>query len=168
MVVHYSYTPKNLSQSVRSKVSDLRCHFKNTRNTAHVLRGLTIFKARRLLKDVLARKRCIPFFRHSKHTGRTAQAKEWKTTKGRWPVKSCNALLEILRNLKSNANHKGLESGKDLVITHIAVHRAMKQRRRTYRAHGRIGPYMCSPCHVEICAEKASLVVKKPDSKPLH
>ena len=24
-------------------------------------------------------------------------------------------------------------------------------RRRTYRAHGRINPYMSSPCHIEIC-----------------
>ena len=166
--MHYSYTPKSVDQAVRAKVSDLRCHFKNTRNTAHVLRGLTIQKARRLLKDVLSRKRCIPFFRHSTHTGRTAQAKEWKTTRGRWPVKSCNALLEMLRNLKSNADHKGLKSPQDLVITHIAVQRAMKQRRRTYRAHGRIGPYMCSPCHVEICAEKSSTGVKKPSSKPLN
>jgi large subunit ribosomal protein L17e len=26
----------------------------------------------------------------------------------------------------------------------------MHQRRRTYRAHGRINPYMSSPCHVEL------------------
>ena len=24
-------------------------------------------------------------------------------------------------------------------------------RRRTYRAHGRINPYMSSPCHIEVC-----------------
>jgi len=29
-------------------------------------------------------------------------------------------------------------------------HRAAKTRRRTYRAHGRINPYMSSPCHIEI------------------
>merc|ERR1712129_662986 len=27
---------------------------------------------------------------------------------------------------------------------------APKMRRRTYRAHGRINPYMSSPCHIEI------------------
>ena len=152
---------------MKAKASDLRVHYKNTRNAAHVLRGLSLRKASRYLKDVLSRKRCVPFFRHSKHTGRTAQAKEWKTTKGRWPIKSVNALLELLRNLRANANHKGLTSG-DLVISHIAVHRAMKQRRRTYRAHGRIGPYMCSPCHIEMFAEKPREVVKKPTSKPIH
>merc|ERR1712216_501843 len=30
------------------------------------------------------------------------------------------------------------------------LNRAAKMRRRTYRAHGRINPYMSSPCHIEI------------------
>jgi len=30
------------------------------------------------------------------------------------------------------------------------VNRAPKMRRRTYRAHGRINPYMSSPCHIEV------------------
>ena len=37
----------------------------------------------------------------------------------------------------------------------IQVNRAPKMRRRTYRAHGRINPYMSSPCHIELTlAEK--------------
>lgn len=35
-------------------------------------------------------------------------------------------------------------------ISHIQVNRAMRQRRRTYRAHGRVNPYMSSPCHIEL------------------
>ena len=35
-------------------------------------------------------------------------------------------------------------------------------RRRTYRAHGRITPYMSSPCHIEIClVEKEQAFSKK-------
>ena len=30
------------------------------------------------------------------------------------------------------------------------MNRAPKMRRRTYRAHGRINPYMSSPCHIEM------------------
>ena len=33
---------------------------------------------------------------------------------------------------------------------HSQVNRAAKMRRRTYRAHGRINPYMSSPCHIEV------------------
>merc|ERR1712080_678167 len=54
-----------------------------------------------------------------------------------------------LRNAEANAEYKGLDVDH-LVVDHIQVNRAPKMRRRTYRAHGRINPYMCSPSHVEI------------------
>ena len=48
---------------------------------------------------------------------------------------------------------------------HIQVNRAIQQRRRTYRAHGRINPCMSSPCHVEvILAEKEEAVKKEAES----
>ena len=44
------------------------------------------------------------------------------------------------------------EGGEKLMIdSDFQVNRAPKMRRRTYRAHGRINPYMSSPCHIEIC-----------------
>ena len=55
---------------------------------------------------------------------------------------------------------KGLDT-ESLEISHIQVNRAQKQRRRTYRAHGRTNPYMSSPCHIEmILSEKAAPVPK--------
>ena len=56
---------------------------------------------------------------------------------GRWPVKSCRFLLDLLKNAESNAELKGLDT-EGLYIKHIQVNRAQQQRRRTYRAHGRI------------------------------
>merc|ERR1712224_748519 len=82
--------------------------------------------------------------------GRHAQAKHWKTSQGRWPKKSAEFLLHLLKNAESNAEYKGLDADH-LVVDHIQVNRAPKMRRRTYRAHGRINPYMSSPCHIEIC-----------------
>ncbi len=35
-------------------------------------------------------------------------------------------------------------------------------RRRTYRAHGRINPYMSSPCHIEVILSEKEQVVAKP------
>ena len=42
---------------------------------------------------------------------------------------------------------KGLDTDS-MVITHIQVNQAMKQRRRTYRAHGRIN----RECLYPVCA----------------
>lgn len=49
---------------------------------------------------------------------------------------------------------------ESLYIDHIQVNRAMAQRRRTYRAHGRINPYMSSPCHMEIVLKERETPVK--------
>ena len=49
----------------------------------------------------------------------------------------------------------------------LQVNQAQKQRRRTYRAHGRINPYMCNPCHIELClAERDATVKAEPEEKP--
>merc|ERR1712141_705580 len=45
-----------------------------------------------------------------------------------------------------------------------------KKRRRTYRAHGRINPYMSSPCHIEVVLAEKDTVVAKPtagDDEPV-
>lgn len=45
------------------------------------------------------------------------------------------------------------------------VNRAPKMRRRTYRAHGRINPYMSSPCHIEVVLSERDQVVAKGDDE---
>merc|ERR1712150_316642 len=130
--------------------SNLRVHFKNTRETAQAIKGLHIRKATQYLKDVIDHKRCIPFRRFCGGIGRTAQAKEFKHTQGRWPKKSATFLLQMGKNAESNADLRGLDVDS-LVVDHIQVNAAAKMRRRTYRAHGRINPYMSSPCPIEIC-----------------
>lgn len=50
---------------------------------------------------------------------------------------------------------------KNLTIEHVQTNRAAKGRRRTYRAHGRIGPYLSSQCHVEMWATEKQQDVKK-------
>merc|ERR1712098_223760 len=112
-------------------------------------------------KAVVAKKECVPFRRHTGGIGRCAQAKHWRTTQGRWPKKSAEFLLQLLRNAESNAEYKGLDSD-NLVIDHIQVNAAPLMRRRTYRAHGRINPYMSSPSHIEIILTQKEKVSSKP------
>ncbi|XP_027152301.1 60S ribosomal protein L17-2-like [Coffea eugenioides] len=130
------------------------------------IRKLPLAKAKRYLEDVLAHKQAIPFTRFCGGVGRTAQAKNRHSNgQGRWPVKSASFILDLLKNAESNAEVKGLDVDS-LFISHIQVNQAQKQRRRTYRAHGRINPYMSSPCHIElILSEKEESVKKEPESQ---
>merc|ERR1711962_927679 len=154
----YSTEPENPTKSCKARGSYLRVHFKNTRETAQAIKKMHIRKANRYLKDVVAKKQIIPFRRFSGGVGRKAQAKAHGYSQGRWPIKSAEFLLQLLKNAESNADVKGLDVDS-LVIDHIQVNRAPYMRRRTYRAHGRINPYMSSPCHIEmILSEKEQVV----------
>merc|ERR1711872_465106 len=98
--------------------------------------------------------------RYNGGVGRKPQVKNHKHTQGRWPVKSADVPLSMLKNAESNAEVKGLDIDS-LVIDHIQVNRAAKMRRRTYRAHGRINPYMSSPCHIEMFLVEREQVVPR-------
>uniref|UniRef100_A0A8B9XF25 Large ribosomal subunit protein uL22 n=1 Tax=Bos mutus grunniens TaxID=30521 RepID=A0A8B9XF25_BOSMU len=124
-----------------------------------------IRKATKYLKDVTLKKQCVPFRRYHGGVGRCAQAKQRGWTQGRRPRKSAEFLLHMLKNAESNAELKGLDVDS-LVIEHIQVNKAPTMRRRTYRAHGRINPYMSSPCHIEmILTEKEQIIVPKPEEE---
>ncbi|RZC74696.1 hypothetical protein C5167_050177 [Papaver somniferum] len=193
-MVKYSKEPDNPTKSCKARGSDLRVHFKNTRETAFSLRKMPLVKAKRYLEDVLAHKQAIPFRRFCGGVGRTAQAKNRHSNgQGRWPAKSAKFILDLLKNAESNADVglssllyvylyqvksllirivayytmqvKGLDVDS-LYISHIQVNQAQKQRRRTYRAHGRINPYMSSPCHIELTlSEKEEAVKKEADTQ---
>lgn len=143
----------------------MRVHFKNTYETARAVKGLKLKRAIKYMEDVLEHKQCVPFRRHVSHGSRAAQAKVHGVTLGRWPEKSVRQVLSLLKNALSNAESKGLDADK-VVVTHVAVNRAVQGRRRTFRAHGRIGPYLSSNCHIEfIVTEKAEKVKRAADDK---
>ena len=92
-------------KSAKARGSDLRVHFKNMRETAMAIKKMNLEEAKKYLEDVIAMKRCIVFRRFCGGVGRTAQAKNEGSTngQGRWPKKSAEMLLGILKNAESNA-----------------------------------------------------------------
>uniref|UniRef100_A0A8D0DD31 Large ribosomal subunit protein uL22 n=1 Tax=Sander lucioperca TaxID=283035 RepID=A0A8D0DD31_SANLU len=132
--------------------------------TAQAIKGMHIRKANKYLRDVVVKHQCVPFRRYNGGVGRCAQAKQFGWTQGRWPKKSAEFLLHMLKNAESNAELKGLDVDS-LVIEHIQVNKAPKMRRRTYRAHGRINPYMSSPCHIEMILTEKEQIVPKPEEE---
>jgi large subunit ribosomal protein L17e len=167
-MVRYAATSSNPAKSVSARGSYLRVSYKNTRETVQAINGWKLDRAQKYLDQVLDHQRAIPFRRFNSSIGRTAQGKEFGVTKARWPAKSVNFVKDLLRNAQSNAEAKGLDVSK-LKIAHIQVNQAPKQRRRTYRAHGRINAYSSSPSHIElILTEEDENVEKAADSKKVR
>merc|ERR1712223_991454 len=163
-MTRYAKEPENPAKSAKARGSYLRVHFKNTRETAQAIKRMPLKRANRYLKNVIGQKECVPFRRFNGSTGRCSQAKQFKHVTGRWPKKSAEFLMQLLKNAESNAETKGLDA-VHLVIEHIQVNAAPKMRRRTYRARGRINPYMSSPCHIEVVlVEKEQAFAKVPSA----
>merc|ERR1711965_942795 len=161
MVKTYARTLENEAESAKARGSNLRVHFKNTRETALAIRGMMLRKAQSYLQHVVEHKEAIAFRRFCGGVGRTSQAKNAGSTNGqaRWPKKSAEFVLNLLSNAEANAELKSLDMDK-LFIAHVQVNRAVQNRRRTYRAHGRINPYMSHPCHVELMLSQRETTVK--------
>ncbi|XP_045400938.1 60S ribosomal protein L17-like [Lemur catta] len=160
-MVCYSLDPENPTKSCKLRGSNLRVHFKKTRETAQAIKGMHIQKATKYLKDATLEKQCVPFRRYN---GRCAQTKQWAWTQGQWPKKSARFLLHMLKNAESNAELKDLDVDS-LVIEHKQVNKAPKMRHQTYRAHGRINPYMSSPGHIEMILTEKEQIVPKPEEE---
>merc|ERR1719440_1421446 len=163
-MVKYSRQPANDTKTAKCRIDDLRAHYKNTYNTARACRGLNLLKAIEYLENVLEHKAIVPFPRYTGGPGRKAMCKQFNHHNGRFPEKACNNVINLLKNLKSNVEQKMLDPEK-CTITHALVQRAVSGRRRTYRAHGRISPYLSSNCHVEFHAFEKSAGVAKTDPK---
>eukprot|EP00043_Microstomoeca_roanoka_P020649 m.253586 g.253586 ORF g.253586 m.253586 type:complete len:176 (+) comp17229_c0_seq1:115-642(+) len=159
-MVRYSWDVQDQDSVVKTRGSYLRVHFKNTRETVAAIQGMSLPRAVRYLENVKNHQEIVPFKRfRNGGIGRKALCKNVKWSQGRFPTKSCNFVLDLLKNAESNAEMKGLEI-KDLYIKHAQVNRAPHMRRRTYRAHGRINPYKSSPCHIEM------ILIKKQETVP--
>merc|ERR1711933_410811 len=154
----------NPSKSCKAMGVDLRVHYKNTYETCQAIKGMNLRAAQTYLQDVCEKKQCVPFRKYTGCIGRTPQAKAFKMSQGRWPIKSCKILLDLLKNAESNAEFKNLDTD-NLTIKHIQVNAAQQGRRRTYRAHGRIGPYMSNPCHIEMILQEKEEAVEKPEEE---
>lgn len=161
-MVRYSVEPEVPEKASKSRGSHLRIHFKHCREIAHYTKGMKVEKALKHLDDVLAFKAVIPFVKFTGGIGRKAQGKQCKSPGniGRWPVKATAVYKDLLKNAVANAETKGLDV-ESLVIDHAQVNKAPPGRRRTYRAHGRIGKYASQPAHIEIILKEVLDGVEK-------
>ena len=74
-MTRYAIEPDNATKSAKARGSNLRVHFKNTRETAQAIKSMPLHRASKYLKNVVAHKEIVPFRRFMGGVGRHAQAK---------------------------------------------------------------------------------------------
>ncbi len=108
--------------------------------------------AKRLLEDIIKKKKAIPFKRYKKEVPHKKLDYKWYA--GRFPVKVARVLLSLLEEMESNAEYKGFNI-ENLKLIHAASQRGRKIRKAIPRAHGRATPYYDTLTHVELVGYEA-------------
>ncbi len=150
---NWSYSVKELdeSRSVKASLREIDASPKWSREACKAIVGLTIPEAKRLMEDVVAMKRMIPYRRYKKKRAHHAQTRG----PGGYPVKVARYMLKLLESLEANADFKGLDAD-EVVITHAAAHKARRIKKYIERAFGRATPYDKQLVHIEVVGEVRS------------
>ena len=122
----------------------------STKSSVHVARYikfLPLNKAKRILKEVIEKRRAIPYFRYNRDIPHRKEL-DGPVKSGRYPVKVAKYFLRLLNSVEKNAQFLGLNTEK-MIIIHSAAYKGVKPpARMDYR--GRI--IRGKSTHIEIIA----------------
>jgi len=123
---------------------------KHGKEVCKAVRGKSLEKAKQILSDVINFKKAVPY---RKHDWDLAHKKG--IGPGRYPIKTCQAILDILNSAETNAQFKGLSTA-NLHVRHISAQRGPA----TARSGRRRG--LAKRSHLEIVlTEKKETSAKK-------
>lgn len=147
---HWGYSLKEIDETrmVKASLREVDVSPKWSREVCKAIIGLTIPEARKLLEEVVAMKRMIPYRRYKKKRAHHAQTKG----PGGYPVKVAKHMLKLLDSLEANADFKGFDPD-EVVIIHAAAHKGRRIRKFIERAFGRATPYDKQLVHIEVVGE---------------
>ncbi|MBC7129863.1 50S ribosomal protein L22 [Candidatus Bathyarchaeota archaeon] len=138
-------------RTVKASGRELRISHKSAREVCNSIKGMMLNQAKRYLREVIAKKRPVPFKRFKKKAAHRRGLE--KAYAGRYPVKAAKHVLKILESAEANAENKGLDAER-LKIIHAAAYPGTKIKRYIPRAFGRATPKFETTCHVEIALEE--------------
>jgi len=147
----YSFAEEKYDSERLAKASgrDLRIKPKHCREICDVIKGMYIDEAKTFLEKVIRLKQSVPFRRHKKKVAHKKDLKQFKWYAGRYPRKAAARIYEILTQVESNAEYKGLDPSYCRLI-HAATQRGRVIKRYIERAYGRSTAHFKHLAHVEI------------------
>lgn len=124
---------------------------KAAREVCVTIKGSMLSDAKKLLEEVIGKKAAIAFRRYKKKAAHRRSLVGFHA--GAYPVKAARKILEVLNNLEANAEFKGMDRER-LMIIHAAASSGRKVRAFTPRAFGRSSPSFNTLTHIEVVAKE--------------
>ena len=147
----YSITDIDNEKMAKASGRELRVSHKHAREVCRTIKGMKLDQAKVYLRQVILKKKPVPFRRFNKHVGHRHGLE--KAFAGRYPVKTATEILRILEGAEANAEYKGLDLD-NLRIVHASAYPGMKIKRFIQRAFGRSSPRFNTLTHVELVLEE--------------
>ncbi|MCW4002355.1 MAG: 50S ribosomal protein L22 [Candidatus Bathyarchaeota archaeon] len=149
----YSIIEEMLNPEKTAKASgrEIKVSHKAAREVCKAVKGMELSTAKTFLRDVIAKKKTIPYTRYTKKLGHKGGME--KRFVGRYPIKTAEQVLRIIKAAEANAENKGLDVDR-LRIMHAAAYPGIKLKRYTPRAQGRASPKYDITTHIEIVLDE--------------
>ncbi|MEM3383260.1 MAG: 50S ribosomal protein L22 [Nitrososphaerales archaeon] len=148
----YSFIGYDPLTQVRASGREVDVSPKKAREICALIKGMSLTKAKKFLEDVINKRQTVPFRRYKKEVPHINS--QFKFHAGGYPVKAAKEILKVVKNLETNAEFKGLDTEK-LIIIHAAVMRGVKIKRYIPRAYGRSSPKFNTLVHIELVGKEA-------------
>src|SRR4030042_7057448 len=105
----------NPEKTAKASGREIRVSHKAAREVCRTIKGMTLTHAKEYLKDVMDKKKAVPYKRYNKKAGHRHGLE--KTAAGRYPIKATQKVLSIIQAAEANAENKGLDVDR-LCILH--------------------------------------------------
>ncbi len=130
----------------RAYGKELKISPKHSVEICNFIKGMLVSDAKRVLEDVVALKRPIPYKKYKRKLAHRRDLQGWYA--GRYPVKAATHILRLLKGVEANAAYKGLNTEK-LRIIHIAASKG-----RVIKGYRKGMPFNKSTTNIEVIVEE--------------
>jgi len=156
----YKYSFQNFEEKNMVKVCgrNMPISSKQSYEIANFIRGKQVDAVIKLLERVITQDRAVPYHRFNRDICHKAGG----VGPGRYPKKASEHIILLLKNLKGQAQDKGLDTNK-IFLVHAAMQRGAKLRH-----YGRKGGLVRKNTNFELVAREMETAVKeekKPEQK---
>jgi len=142
------YSVEGDEKTIKAMGRDMNVSFKNMVMVAQSIRGKMLPKAIEHMEQVIDLKRTVPFTRFAKGIGHRS-GNQLKTSK--YPKKAAQYTLDVLKNLRANAEFKGYDPENIKIIHSQANHGVSRPRRKP---RGRWTIWQTEFCHLQVIGKE--------------